>query len=30
MAMTWQRLTDAGLVECRVVTGKDDKLKASA
>jgi glycosyltransferase involved in cell wall biosynthesis len=30
MAMAWQRLTDAGLVECRVVTGKDDKLKASA
>jgi len=29
MAMTWQRLTDAGLVECRVVTGKDDRLKAA-
>jgi len=30
MAMTWQRLTDAGLVECRVVTGKDDRLRAVA
>jgi len=29
MAMTWQRLTDAGLVECRVVAGGDDKLKAA-
>jgi glycosyltransferase involved in cell wall biosynthesis len=29
MAMAWQRLTDAGLVECRVVTGKDDRLKAA-
>jgi glycosyltransferase involved in cell wall biosynthesis len=28
-AMTWQRLTDAGLVECRVVAGGDDILKAS-
>ena len=29
MAMAWQRLTDAGLVQCRVVTGKDDRLKAT-
>jgi glycosyltransferase involved in cell wall biosynthesis len=29
MAVTWQRLTDAGLVECRVVAGGDDKLKAA-
>ncbi len=30
MAMAWQRLTDAKLVECRVITGKDDRLKAAA
>ena len=30
MAMAWQRLTDAKLIECRVITGKDDRLKAAA
>src|SRR5438309_379881 len=29
MAMAWQRLADAGLVECRVLAGADDVLKAT-
>ena len=29
MAIAWQRLTDAGAVACRVVTGGEDRLKAS-
>jgi glycosyltransferase involved in cell wall biosynthesis len=29
MAIAWQRLTDAGLVACRVVAGGEDRLKAS-
>jgi glycosyltransferase involved in cell wall biosynthesis len=29
MALAWQRLTDAGLVQCRVITGGDDRLKAA-
>jgi glycosyltransferase involved in cell wall biosynthesis len=29
MAVVWQRLAKAGLVECRVVAGRDDKLKAA-
>ena len=28
MALAWQRLTDAGLVQCRVIAGGDDRLKA--
>jgi glycosyltransferase involved in cell wall biosynthesis len=30
MAIAWQRLTDAGLVDCRVVAGGEDRLKASS
>jgi glycosyltransferase involved in cell wall biosynthesis len=29
MALAWQRLTDAGLVQCRVIAGGDDRLKAA-
>jgi len=29
MAVTWQRLTAAGLVECRVVAGENDILRAT-
>jgi len=29
MALAWQRLTDAGLVQCRVIAGGDDRLKAT-
>src|SRR5437762_1790252 len=29
MALTWQRLADAGRVVCRVLAGADDRLKAA-
>ena len=29
MAVTWQRLTAAGLVECRVLAGENDILRAT-
>lgn len=29
MAIAWQRLTDAGLVACRIVAGGEDRLKAA-
>jgi glycosyltransferase involved in cell wall biosynthesis len=29
MAVTWQRLTAAGFIECRVVTGENDILRAT-